>query len=271
MLGSASQPVQVSFTRQVHGGGELTDAMRMRGGGVGACRGIVVKSYTIKGLVGSPASGPFAGQKAVLVSNAMGMCVNTAVSHENQCCSQNPAGCGRKFAWQLHERCWRAGALEPRLSKEAREQLAAFRGLPQEEEEEEEKGAQKSEGEKKRGGAESAGASEREAAPEEHGEASVDAKAEEVRAVESEAAPAWSAQLSEGQKRARELRRAMVFPGTSPASAEANRRAPTRHPHPEHAPTEDEHLEALSAAASVVSSDKPGTQLLPRDGFDPNI
>jgi hypothetical protein len=162
-------------------------------------RGIAVEDYMIKGLVGSPASGPFAGQKVVMVSNAMGMCVNTPVSHENQCCSQNPAGCGRKFAWQLHEKCWRAEALEPRLSKEAREQLAAFRALPQEAEEEEaEEGAQESEGERQGRGAESAGA------------------------AESEAAPAWSAEPSEGQKHARELRRAMVFPGTSPTSTEGD-------------------------------------------------
>lgn len=215
----------------------------MRGGGLGACRGIAVESYMIKGLVGSPSSGPFAGQKAVLVSNAMGMCVNTAVSHENQCCSQNPAGCGRKFAWQLHERCWRAEALEPRLSKEAREQLAAFR----------------------------AGAPEREAAPEEHGDASADSKAEEVRVSEREAAPAWSAQLSEGQKHARELRRAMVFPGASPASAAAPRRPLTRHPSPENGPTEEEDLAALLAVASTLySGDKSATQL-PRDGFDPDV
>jgi hypothetical protein len=68
------------------------------GGGVG-CSRFAVERFVINGLVASPAAGPFQGQSAVLVSSAMGKCTDTAVSHENQCCSANPLGCGQKFAW----------------------------------------------------------------------------------------------------------------------------------------------------------------------------
>lgn len=162
---------------------------------------------------------------------------------------------------QLHEKCWRAEALEERLSEAARAQLAAFRALPLAEDAEA----------VAREDAARAGRAEREAAPADDEEGVAEESVEQSASTESaavvveraakrtaaenraeiEAAPSWPAELSDGQKHARELRRAIAFPGTQAAAAEG-------------------YLDALLAVASSVAGSTAGLPLLPRDGFDPN-